>query len=150
VLDRLLRVILADRGGPEIFTDPDDKPVLDGGMALLAGEEVIVRPTCCSDLSNLADWYEAAAHREAAWKMLWIGHPWLSVRYDAPWLVASDLHESNSPTARWAVDPDDLQRAALAAEQELGAFATRLCGVLDRMSVRDAERNARRMVGLTT
>ena len=48
--------------------------------------------------------------------MLWIGHPWLSVRYEGSLLVISEPHDSDTPTARWAVDAGLLDRAVDAAE----------------------------------
>src|SRR5262249_13887545 len=123
-------------------------PVLDGGLALLAGDEVIFQPTCCVDLGSLSDWRQAAACRESGWQMLWIGHPWLSVRYEAPWLVVSDLHESDTPTGRWAVNSDDLEQAVVAAQDELESFAVRMQPVLEAMGVGEVERNARRLAGL--
>jgi len=148
LLHRFLTVIIEEWGGTDIFTDPDSKPVLNGGLALFSGGELIARPTCCSDLGNLCDWRQATASRGANWQMLWIGHPWLSVRYELPWLVISDLHESDMPTSRWAVNPDDLHQAVADAENELQAFALRMQPVLEAMGVVDVERNARRLAGL--
>jgi hypothetical protein len=58
--------------------------------------------------------------------MLWIGHPWLSVRFEGEVLVLSEPHESATPTARWLVRPADLDRAVDAAIAELEDFAGRL------------------------
>ena len=58
--------------------------------------------------------------------MLWIGHPWLSVRSEGRTLVLSEPHESDTPTARWAVDAGVLDRAVDAAEVELEGFSRRL------------------------
>lgn len=150
LLHQFLKVTVGEWGGPDLFTDPDCKPVLDGGLALLTGTEVIVEPTCCVDLGSLADWRQASAYRERDWQMLWIGHPWLSVRFEAPWLILSDLHESDTPTGRWAVNADDLERAIAVAEEELDSFAVRMQPVLEAMGVGEVERNARRLAGLET
>jgi hypothetical protein len=148
LLHNFLKVAFDDWGGPDIFADPECKPVLDGGLALLASGDVIVVPTCCVDLGSLSDWRQAAVYRGADWQMLWIGHPWLSVRYEVPWLVLSNLHESDTPTGRWAVNADDLERAVAAAQGELEAFAVRMLPVLEAMGVGEVERNARRLAGL--
>jgi hypothetical protein len=150
LLHKSLTVTVEGWGGTVIFTDPDSKPVLNGGLALFSQDELIVQPTCCSDLRNLADWQRATAYRGTTWEMLWIGHPWLSVRYESPWLVISDLHESDTPTGRWAVSADDLHQAVADAERELQAFAVRMQPILEAMGVVEVERNAGRMAGLKT
>jgi len=150
LLHKYLTVVLDQWGGPQIFTDPDSNPVLSGGFALLAEGHVLLQPTCCSDLGNLTDWRQAAAYQGAKWEMLWIGHPWLSIRYESPWLVISEPHESESPTARWAVKPDDLARAVSDAEAILEDFAVRLQPVLEAMGVEKAENSARKLAGLVS
>jgi hypothetical protein len=80
--------------------------------------------------------------------MVWVGHPWVSVRFDGTRLVLSGPHESQSPTARWAIRPEDLGRAVAAAEDELDAFARRLRLVLGDMRVAGAGRIARQLAGL--
>jgi hypothetical protein len=126
LVERVLAAIVRDWGGAESLLDPDGKPVLDGGLALCQADEVLAEPACCVDLGNLSDWRQAAAYRGAGWQMLWIGHPWLSVRYDGRWLVLSGPHESEDPAPRWAVTPEDLERAVGQARAELERFADRL------------------------
>jgi hypothetical protein len=126
ILHRFLAATLQDWGGPEALTDPDGKLVLDGGLALCQGAEVLAEPTCCVDLANWSDWREAAEYRGSDWRMLWIGHPWLSVRFEDERLVLSEPHESATPIARWLVQPADLNRAVDAAVAELEDFADRL------------------------
>jgi hypothetical protein len=126
LLGKLLAAAVKDWEGPESLTDPDGKPVLDGGLALYQADEVLAEPACCVDLGNLSDWRVAAAFRGADWQMRWVGHPWLSVRHDGRWLVLSGPHESETPAARWAVTPDELGRAVEQAAAELEAFAGRL------------------------
>jgi hypothetical protein len=81
--------------------------------------------------------------------MLWIGHPWLSVRFDAGRLVLSDLHESDSPAPRWTVTPRTLGRAVARAEAELEVFARRLEPAVASFNTKDdVRRAARRLAGL--
>lgn len=147
-LETLLNFFVNEWGGPQVFSDPDQKPVLGGGLALCAGDQVLAEPTCCVDLSNLSDWQEAAGYRETGWTMLWIGHPWLSVRYEAPWLVLSEPHESENPAGHWAVSPDDLDRAVQAAEADLERLALPLRSMLEAMGVEDAVGAAQQLAGL--
>src|SRR5205823_1695040 len=125
-LRAVLDVLLRDYGVAAL-SDPDTTPVLDGGLVLSGpGGEVLVEPGCCSDLGVLADWRAAASHRSSGWQMVWTGHPWVSVRYQEPWLVLSDPHESDSPAACWAFRPEQLERALSEAEAELTRFTVRL------------------------
>lgn len=130
-LARALPVFLEDCGGLAELHDADSRPILSGGLALSAYRHgILVLPTCCSDLSNLESWQTAAGYTGLSWEMLWIGHPWLSVKFQQPWLVLSDLHESDDPEARWMVDPADLRNAITAAEEELNRFKEQLAQVL--------------------
>jgi hypothetical protein len=148
VLGRYLDAVVRGWDGPDALTGPDARPVLSGGLALCSGGEVLVEPSSCGDLGNLAEWRDAVAYRQDEWKMVWVGHPWVSVRFDADRLVFSGPHESDAPDARWAVRPDALGRAVAAGEAELEVFARRLRSALADMSVADASSVAARMAGL--
>src|SRR5205823_5324331 len=116
---------------------------------LCLADEVLAEPACCVDLGNLADWRQAAAYRSTEWRMLWLGHPWLSVRHEGGWLVLSGPHESHSPVARWAVTPEDLDAAVAQAENELADFAARLLpAVAAVVGDGSARRIARKLAGL--
>jgi hypothetical protein len=131
ILQKLLAAIFHEWGGIGALSDPDGKPVLNGGLALrCTTPDVLIEPGCCADLGDVANWMEAANYRQADWHMLWIGHPWLSVKYEAPWLIISDQHESENPTARWAICPDELHRAVVAAKAEMDRFARQIAVVL--------------------
>ena len=131
-LEKVLRVIIDGWGGISSLDDSDAKPVLNGGLALSAVEQdILIEPKCCSDLSDVANWKVAAACEKAEWEMLWIGHPFLSVKYQQPWLLLSDLHESNSPVERWSVKPGELKEAITVAESELLDFSKRIGSILN-------------------
>jgi hypothetical protein len=151
VLGRYLDAVIRRWDGPEALTDPDARPVLNGGLALCSGGEVLVEPSCCGDLANQSEWRDAAAYRQAEWKMVWVGHPWVSVRFDADRLVFSEPHESdapNAPNARWSVRPEELGRAVAAAYAELEVFARHLRSNLADMGVADANTVAKKLAGL--
>ena len=151
VLETVLRAVIGHWSGVETLSDPDGDPVLNGGLALRRpGGPVLVEPGCCSDLRTLSDWREAAGYRGAGWKVVWIGHPWVSVRYQEPWLVLSQRHEGEDPADRWAVRSDELRRAVAAAGAELGRFVACLAALLPALGYREApEPMARRLAGLT-
>ena len=120
------------------------------GFALISDGSVIVEPMCCSDLGNLADWREAASCRATDWQMLWIGHPWVSVRFDEGLLIIRDLHEGGAPISKYAVLPDDLQKAIGLSETELEDFSRRLrAAVAPIVGAEMAPALARRMAGLS-
>lgn len=110
--------------------DLDEGVILDGGFALRDGARVMIEPTCCGDLGNLSDWRAAARYRGAEWQQVWIGHPWIHARFDDGWLILSEPVESEPPVGRYAVRPDDLERAIVTAEAELEDLARRLRPVL--------------------
>lgn len=120
-----------ERGGIEALSDPDCDPVLEGGLALRDAEgNVLIVPECCSDLGDVVNWKQAANLRSPKWEMLWIGHPWISVRFEAPWLVLSGTHESDSPTDRWGVCPDELHGVVKDAQRDLEHFAAQVATCL--------------------
>lgn len=124
--------------------------VLDGGFALISDGSVILEPMCCSDLGNLDGWREAASCQATEWQMLWIGHPWVSVRFDGGQLIISDLHESDDPVSKYAVLPDNLQKATGLAAAELEDFSYRLqSAVAPIIGAEIAPALARRMAGLS-
>jgi hypothetical protein len=146
----VLDILLRDSDGIEALSDPDTIPVLSGGLALLGPcGEVLGEPGCCSDLGGIADWRVAATHRSPAWRIVWTGHPWTSVRYEEPWLVVSPPHESDTPVGGWAFRPEQLEHALAEAESELERFAERLAVVLPLLGFQgDAGSVVRRMAGL--
>jgi hypothetical protein len=124
--------------------------VFNGGLALWCADELVVQPHCCVDLGSLSDWRKAAAYRGSDWQMLWIGHPWLSIRFDGEGLVLSGPHESDSPVARCMVSPEALELAVAQAERELESFAHRLEPVIEkRYGPAGTTELARSLAGLT-
>lgn len=147
VLGRYLDAVVRGWGGPDALTGPDARPVLNGGLALRSGGDVLVEPACCGDLANLSEWWGAAACRQPEWKMVWVGHPWVSVRFEDGRLVFSEPHESDAPTARWSVPPGELGRAVAAVAAELDGFARKLRSAPGDMGVADAGVVARTLAG---
>ncbi len=149
-LEKYLGVIVDDWGGLSSLDDPDSRPVLNGGLALCSKDSgVIVEPTCCGDLGDIANWKAAVAFEGEHWETLWIGHPWLSMKFRQPWLLLSELHESNDPVERWAVKPDELGHAVSAAEDELSRFSNMIASVLVNCGYNgDAVSMSLKLVGL--
>jgi hypothetical protein len=138
---------------PELDDGPtlENILILDGGLALFSKGELLVLPTCCSDLGNISEWRDAAGYQKSEWRILWTGHPSLSVRYDGGLLEISEPHESDMPSGRWAVAPVTLARAVDAAQAELENFAWRLEQALVNLGWEDrAPEVARRLVGFAT
>jgi hypothetical protein len=148
VLERVLTVIVRDWGGAEALSGPDSRPVLNGGLALFDSGKLLVAPTCCCDLGNISDWRKAAAHRDASWMMLWIGHPWLSVRFESGRVILSQPHESDLPKDKWTLTPNELEKGIDRASRELENLARRLVPVLEAMGVAEVGQIARKLAGL--
>lgn len=149
-LHAYLKKTFEEWGGIESLSDPERRHVLNGGLALHCSTgDLLIPPGCCCDLDNVRDWKEGAAYRRAEWKMVWIGHPWISIHYHHPWLVVSEPHESDAPSERWAVSPDELDRAADDAIAELERFAAEMSPALDLLGYRgDPLAMGRQLVGL--
>ncbi len=129
-LEKILHVIIDEWGGVSELNDPDSRPVLSGGLALSSSDRTEIAPNCCGDLGDIENWKEAASFRKSEWEMLWIGHPWLSMKYPEPLLILSDLHESNQPVERWMVEPNEIREAVDAAEVELIRFSAMIASIL--------------------
>ncbi len=148
MLENILRVLLRDGGGVETLSDPETIPVLNGGLALRGlNTTVLIQPTCCSDLRDVAGWRNAV-RCGGDWQMLWIGHPWVSVRSEGSHLLLSQPHESNDPVARWAVTPAELEHAVTVAERGLETFAGSVSAALISLGYAgEAELMGRRLAG---
>ena len=131
VLERIIRGLLPMWGGTEALSGPHADPVLSGGCALVSEGNVVIEPMCCGDLGNVDDWREAAEYRGSEWQMLWIGHPWLSVRFDRRNLILSEPHESEAPVARHAVSPEVLAPAVEVAVAALEDFSHRVTAAVE-------------------
>lgn len=147
-LRKVLEVIFQKLSEKGFVDQPDGTPLL-GGLALRSqSQNVLIEPTCCADLGNVADWRKAAAYRQAEWRTLWIGHPWLSVRYHGPQLIIGDPFEDKNPVARWAACPDQVQVAVAAAEVELERFSRHIAEALPPGYDTNANLMGRKLAGL--
>lgn len=148
LLGKVLEAIDRNLSAMGLSGELDSLP-LNGGLALRCqSQNVLIEPGCCADLGNVADWREVVGYKGAEWRVLWIGHPWLSARYEAPRLIISGPHEGEDPAARWSACPDQLQAALVAAEVELERFAGQISRALPSRYEADSRRMGRRLAGL--
>ena len=149
--DDVLRTII-EKQNHGVFTDAlNDVSAMSGGLALFDGDQVLVEPQCCGDLSNLFDWRVAAAHRGEDREMLYIGHPWLTVSYRPPTLAIFEEEEYPDTSERrvYHLDPQELANSVVVAEAELRVFASRISEALRTLAVPgDRDSVASRMAGL--
>lgn len=150
-LCRFLEVITRDPDDSATMPDHENQSALGGGLVLRNGDDWLIYPTCCSDLGNITGWKEAAGYQGAEWQMLWIGHPWLSIRSEDGVLILSEPHESDSPRGLWRLEPDVLLRAVDIAMEQLQDFASHLEEALrvNGVEVGSAELS-RKLAGLAT
>lgn len=111
-----------------------------GGYVLCCNDNIAIEPTCCSGLENIAAWEEAVTYRGEQWEELWIGHPWVSVRFASGNLCISEYHETFSSSTlpicatRYTVKPSVLEVAIRAAKTELELFRQRLLSVVQELT----------------
>jgi hypothetical protein len=147
LLRRVLEVIFENLEEAGFSIDLECLPLL-GGLALRQSQNVLIEPGCCADLGAIAGWREAVGYRQAEWQDVSNGHPWVSVRYDAPRLIISSPHQGEPPTARWAVHPDQLQIAVVAAEFELDRFAMQVTAAMPSGFELDPHLMGQKLAGL--
>jgi hypothetical protein len=147
LLRRVLEVIFQYLSEAGFSIDLECMPLL-GGLALREQSQVLIEPGCCGDLGDIAGWRRAVGYREAKWKNVSNGHPWVSVRYDGPRLIISGPHQGEPPTPRWAVHPDQLQFAVVAAEVELDRFARQVTAAMPSGFELDHHLMGQKLVGL--
>jgi hypothetical protein len=104
---------------------------LGGGYVLRSCGDIKVWPGCCSDLGTLTSWEAAMSYQGESWEMVWIGHPWLSVRFDEGRLILSEPHESDQPVAQYSIDPGALALAIDSARVAVEQFEERLVPVIE-------------------
>jgi len=147
LLRRVLEVIFQNMEEAGFSIDLDCLPLL-GGLALRQSRTVLIEPGCCADLGAIAGWREAVGYRQAEWQDVSNGHPSVSVRYDAPRLIISSPHQGEPLTARWAVHPDQLQVAVMAAEFELDRFASQVTAAMPSGFELDPHLMGQKLAGL--
>jgi hypothetical protein len=147
LLGTVLELIFRYLSEAGLSADLECMPLL-GGLALREHSKVLKEPGCCADLGDVAGWRRAVGCRQAKWKNVSNGHPWVSARYDAPRLILSDPHEGQHPlTARWAVCPDRLRNAVVAAEVEIERFAGLITSAMPSGYEVDAHQLGRKLAG---
>lgn len=134
----------------EALASPDDQAALSGGFAVVSAGRVLVEPNCCGDLKDWHEWQSAASYRDPTWRILWIGHPWLSARAEGDDLILSQPHESNEPVAKWIVTRGLIAPVLERVMAELEVFSQRVALSLLLVGLDDghAVRIARTLVGL--
>ncbi|MBD1879943.1 MULTISPECIES: hypothetical protein [unclassified Coleofasciculus] len=126
----------------EIATSSPDLECIgsfSGGYVLCCNDDIVIEPTCCSGLEDIAAWEGAMTYRGEQWDELWIGHPWVSVRFASGNLCISGYHETSSSklpnsATRYTVKPSVLEVAIRAAKAEVELFRQRLLSVVQKLT----------------
>jgi len=148
LLQRVLEVIFQNLLEAGFSIDLECLP-LDGGLALRCQSQVLIEPGCCADLGDVAGWRKAVGYRQTKWQPVSNGHPCVLARYDAPRLIVSEPQDGvSSPTARWAVCPDQLRDAVVAAEVEQERFAGQITSAMPSGYGVDPHLMGRKLAGL--
>jgi hypothetical protein len=147
-LGTVLEVTFRNLSEAGFAIDLECMPLL-GGLALRHQSQVLIEPGCCADLGDISGWRRAVGYRQAKWENVSNGHPWVSARYDAPRLILSDPYEGQHPlTARWAICPDQLRDAVVAAEFELDRFARQVTAAMPSGFELDPHLMGQKLAGL--
>ncbi|MBX9584293.1 MAG: DUF3039 domain-containing protein [Gemmataceae bacterium] len=142
VLGRIVRALCGEDWPPPT----ESVSALTGGVEAVGRGDTLFGPGCCADLADWVQWRDAAAATGDDWRMVWIGHPWVSARAAGGDLIVSGPHESDPPEPRWVVNRGLVAAAADRARAELEAFADRLAAAL--RDVPGAEAVGRLLAGL--
>ncbi|MEV4114972.1 hypothetical protein [Nonomuraea sp. NPDC049695] len=134
-LTLLVRSTLQRSPGDDAGADDfEDVGCVAGGYLLMAAGRPLVAPGCCSDLTDLASWREAARHREGSPSMVWIGHPWLNVTADGDKLLLTGPTEHDpGPELAW-ITRRALDSAVRQAAAEVRYFARPLHELCARLA----------------
>lgn len=132
VLTRILEVHQARVGDEaERPAGLDEVEPLSGGFVLCDPERELVTAGCCATLGD--DWRGTVEAATSEWSVLWIGHPWASVRREGArlWLRLEAEHGPPPEPSLLSIDPGALRRAIEAAAVEQRALAERLRPVVE-------------------
>ncbi len=82
----------------ELFLNQTDfLRVIDAGLSLVHGSDIVLSAQCCTDLTDIDNWETAAAYRGSDWIQLWNGHPWNYVKFEDGDYVITDFTETEPP-----------------------------------------------------
>jgi len=78
--------------GKEDQLDGDTICMLNGGYAVIGGDDVLLEPECCCDFTNLYYW-KKALHDRPSKGLVWIGHPEAEVCFQGDFLTVRERWE---------------------------------------------------------
>ncbi|WP_241315283.1 hypothetical protein [Chryseobacterium arthrosphaerae] len=152
--DENLQMILEERLKEFEKNSEEEDLVLafDGGVALEKNSTIYIKPTCCSDMSDLKNWQDIFTNPSEEWIMMWIGHPWVLYRKENGKISFSEYTESGE------IDPGNIKTLVEVEESELKAefekvlqrqadFKNRISGLLKKTSIKNKERIAELLTG---
>ena len=155
IVDENLQIIV-DAKVKDIEEDTEEGDFVmafDGGITLKTDNEIVIRPTCCGDMSNTENWQNIFKNQSLEWTELWIGHPWVLYRKENGKISFSEYTEKNSS------EPENIKILVEVDEAELKAelekvieyqinFKNRIAEMLKKMNIKNAERMAQLMAGV--
>ncbi|ANF49869.1 hypothetical protein A0O34_04645 [Chryseobacterium glaciei] len=105
------------------------------GLILTENDEVLIEPTCCSDLENLKDWQYIFENNSSEWSKLWIGHPWIFYKKENGKIQFSDyteymLSELENIESVFEVDESDLKTEINKMKERQINFNNRVINIL--------------------
>ncbi|WP_312301992.1 hypothetical protein [Chryseobacterium sp.] len=153
--DENLQMILENRL-KDIEEDSEEENFVlafDGGLALEKNNTIYIKPTCCSDMSDLKNWQDIFTNPSLVWTMMWIGHPWVLYRKENGKISFSEYTESGD------INPGNIKILVEIEESELKAefekalqrqtnFKNRISALLKKTDIKNKERIAGLLTGM--
>jgi hypothetical protein len=151
-LHSVLTAIIRQWGGMESLFEDGRCPALPGGVVLSCDEPSIeIEPRCCTSLDDVNSWCDALAYRDEDWKMMWIGHPWLLMKYENAQLLLAESGEAahdQPPQTIWELSRETFAEQMAEVERELSYLESRLASILPGLGCsEDPTTTARQLVG---
>ncbi|MFP3598370.1 hypothetical protein [Chryseobacterium sp. SIMBA_029] len=151
--DENLKIILKVVFEDSEIEGTDFLALFNGGLILMENNEILIEPTCCSDLENLRDWQYIFENNSSGWSQLWIGHPWVFYKKENGMIQFSNysdlnLNEFLDIKPIFEIDESNLRIEFEKVNQQQIKFKIKISEILKKMKIDDSERISELMTGV--
>ncbi|MET3538833.1 hypothetical protein [Chryseobacterium limigenitum] len=152
--DRNLKIILEiDLQEIDLGDFEDQIMPFDGGIVLKKNDEILIKPTCCGDISNIKEWQRILENESKEWSDLWIGHPSVFYKKENGKIQFSDysdlnLNEFLDIQPIFEIEESNLRIEFEKVKQQQIKFKNTISEILKKMKIDNAERISELMTGV--